>query len=76
MIHDRLQLEALATYYSRVQGLIREGYRIVFRTEDKELICHHLVHRNGNRIFVRLNFKDGILYQLTNGRCVSKEKVC
>lgn len=76
MINDRLQLEALATYHSRVQGLIHEGYRLVFRTEDKELICHSLVHRNGNRVFVRLNFKDGILYQLTNGRCVSKEKVC
>lgn len=76
MINDRLQLEALATYHSRVQGLIREGYRLVFRTEDKELICHSLVHRNGNRVFVCLNFKDGILYQLTNGRCVSEEKVC
>lgn len=76
MMNDRLQLEALATYYSRVQGLIREGYRLVFRTEDKSLICHSLVHRNGNHVFVRVDLKDGILYQLTNGECVFKCKVC
>ena len=76
MIDDKLKLEALATYFSRVQGLIREGYRLVFRTEDKELICHQLVHRNGNRIFIRLGLKDGIIYQLTNGERVFECKVC
>lgn len=65
-----LQLKALAAFNERVQGLLNDGFIVMFSYHDETLIFVKLVHRNGNRVAVSLNITDGRIKQDTNGKIV------
>lgn len=71
----REQLLAIASYNRRVQELIDDGYRKVFMYATAGWYCCKLVHKNGNRVFVRYNENDGIMFQTTNGKEVFRDKM-
>lgn len=64
------QLKALAAYNERVQGLLNDGFIVMFSYHDETLVFVKLVHRNGNRVAVSLNITNGRIKQDTNGKIV------
>lgn len=67
---------SLAAFTQRVQGLLNDGYWVTFRVEEKDFIFCKLTHRNGNRISVQLNRRNGELSQITNNKQVFTSSVC
>lgn len=64
MMSERQQLISLAAYHVRVQGFIKNGFWKTFEHHTPELVFCKLTHRNGRRISVVLDLKDGRLSQL------------
>lgn len=67
---QEFQLKALAAYNERVQGLLNDGFIVMFSYQDETLVFVKLVHRNGNRVAVSLNLTNGRIKQDTNGKIV------
>lgn len=67
---QELQLKALAAFNERVQGLLNDGFIVMFSYHDETLVFVKLVHRNGNRVAVSLNLTNGRIKQDTNGKIV------
>ena len=67
MLKDN-DLKAVCEFNERIHSLITDGYSIVFNHQVAGLYFAKLVHRNGNRVSIRLSLDDGILSQTTNGK--------
>lgn len=63
---DSNKLKGLAIYCNRLQGLLDDGYDVMFDFDDQQLIMAKLRHHNGNSVTLKLTYQDGILSQLTN----------
>lgn len=75
MITEKQAL-AVSTFKIRAHGFINDGYRCVFHVEDNGLFFAKFLHRNGNRITLKLDTHDGLLSQITNGKEVFSAKMC
>lgn len=60
----------------RHQSLIKDGYRDIIDTSNKEFRYIKLRHANGNYVSIIAYFRDGYLVQRTNGIITHDEKVC
>lgn len=67
MLKDN-ELKAVCEFNERIHSLITDGYSVVFNQQVVGLYYAKLVHRNGNRVSIRLDLDDGILSQTTNGK--------
>ena len=64
------QDKALASLQNRLQGLLEDGYFITYSYDNYESIIRFLRHKNGNRVLLSYNIKDGTIAQYTNGKKV------
>lgn len=69
-------LMAVCAFNERIHSLITDGYSIVFNHQVAGLYFAKLVHRNGNRVSIRLSLDDGILSQTTNGKITFSCPLC
>lgn len=60
----------------RHRSLIKDGYRDIIDTSNKEFRYIKLRHANGNYVSIIAYFRDGYLVQRTNGIITHDEKVC
>ena len=67
---------AVGAYQKRVHDLLSDGYQLLFSHVTETMYVCKLWHRNGNRVFIKLTLKDGILSQSTNGKECYSAKVC
>jgi len=76
MITERQQSISLAAFYLRVQGFVKDGYWKSFEVIDKSFCFVKLVHKNGNRVSLKLDLQNGNISQLTNGKETSCHSMC
>lgn len=70
--HKLIGLSALCV---RVRDLKNDGFNVVSEHYDYSFAYVKMIHRNGNRISVKIDYDRGILSQLTNGKQVHSETV-
>lgn len=70
------KLDAVGAFYRRIHDLQEDGYYTLFAYAEAGLYFYKLVHRNGNRVSVRLSLKDGRLSQFKNGKECYSAKMC
>lgn len=70
------QLKAVSAYYVRAHSIKEDGYETMFAYRLRDSYFSKFVHRNGNRITLKLSLNDCILSQTTNGEEVFRDKVC
>lgn len=58
------RLVSLAAFQKRVQGFVKDGYRLQFKAFLPTSINYKMVHRNGNRVLLTLNLKTYEISQL------------
>lgn len=66
----------LAALKERCQSLMKDGYTIIYTTDNKGWYYIKLRHSNGNYVSVIAYYDDYSLIQRTNGHVVHYEKVC
>jgi len=67
------KLIGLSALHVRVGDLKNDGFKVVSEHYDYSFALVKLIHRNGNRISVKIDYDRGILSQLTNGKQVHSE---
>ena len=60
----------------RHHSLLKDGYRDIIDTSNKEFRYIKLRHANGNYVSIVAYYRDGYLVQRTNGVITHDEKVC
>lgn len=60
------KLKGLAALQERVQGFLGDGYHILIDYKDDAVCLVKLRHHNGNRIVVKIDYRNGELSQYTN----------
>lgn len=68
--HKLIGLSALQV---RVGDLKSNGFNVVSEHYDYKFAYVKLIHKNGNRISVKVDYDSGILSQLRNGKQVHSE---
>lgn len=68
--HKLIGLSALCM---RVGDLKSSGFNVVSEHYDYSFAYVKLIHKNGNRISVKVDYDRGILSQLSNGKQVHTE---
>lgn len=68
--------KGLALLAERVQGLLADGYHVLFEYKDSSIAICKLRHHNGNRITLKFTTNDFTITQQTNYIITHRETVC
>lgn len=69
-------LKSLAAFGERVQGLIKDGYKVYLSANVDNVEIIKLVHRNGKRITLKYSYNNATYSQFVNGKQVYCSKMC
>ena len=74
---DLITRAAIGTkYQQRREGLISEGYNILFEHTDFVGVFTKMRHRNGNIVIITCDYERRTITQKTNGKVVHSETLC
>lgn len=69
------QSKAHAAFMERLHGLLEDGFHTNVSYTCKEFTMYKLRHHNGNRVTLKLDYRNGELSQFTNNINVFTKKM-